>query len=107
MAAPSERLLRHVRDLVPGSVTAIAPDAELLDRFVRCHDEDAFAALVARHGSMVLGVCRRVLRDADRAEDVAQATFLVLARKAGTIRRGDTLSAWLHQTARHLALKHR
>jgi RNA polymerase sigma factor (sigma-70 family) len=105
MAAHPERLLRHVRELVPGS--SASTEAELLDRFVRWRDEDAFAALVARHGTMVLGVCRRVLRDADLAEDVAQATFLALARSAGTIRRADTLAAWLHRTACHLALKQR
>src|SRR5262249_6246522 len=78
MVLPPQRLRRHVRDLVPHSPAST--EAELLARFVRCRDEDAFAALVARHGSMVLGVCRRALRDANLAEDVAQATFLALAR---------------------------
>jgi RNA polymerase sigma factor (sigma-70 family) len=104
MVAHPEHLLRHVRDSVPRPT--VATEAELLDRFVCCRDEEAFAALVARHGSMVLGVCRRVLRDADTAQDVAQATFLVLARQAATIRQPDSLAAFLHQTARHLALKH-
>jgi RNA polymerase sigma factor (sigma-70 family) len=104
MAAHSEQLLRHVRNLAPRAETA--SEAELLDRFVRHHDEDAFAALVARHGPMVLGLCRRVLRDSDAAEDAAQATFLVLARRAATICRPETLAAWLHHTARNLALNH-
>ena len=107
MAAHPERLLRHLRRLVIAPSSDPATDAGLLDRFVRCNDEDAFATLVARHGPMVFGVCRRVLRDAHQAEDVAQATFLVLASKARTIRRADALAAWLHRTAQHLALKSR
>src|SRR6516165_3183340 len=79
-------------------------DGQLLARFVAARDEDAFAALVKRHAPMVFGVCRRVLRDAHDAEDAAQATFLVLARKASTLRRPDALAAWLHRTAHHLAL---
>ena len=105
MAAHSEHLLRRVRNLVPRPADT-SSEAELLDRFVRLHDEDAFAALVARHGPMVLGLCRRVLRDAHAAEDAAQATFLVLARRAAAIRRPETLAAWLHHTARNLALNH-
>src|SRR5437763_824110 len=107
MAAHPERILRHLRRLVPRPPSDPATDAGLLDAFVRRKDEDAFAALVARHGPMVLGVCRRVLRDAHKAEDAAQATFLVLARKADTIRRPETLAVWLHRTAHHLALKGR
>ena len=91
MAAHTEQLLRHVRGLVPWAVTDSAPDSELLDRFVRCRDESAFAALVARHGPMVLGVCRRALRNADLAEDVAQA-FLAQAlalKTTGDVRTVD------------------
>src|SRR5262245_1763048 len=105
MATHTDRLLRHIRSLVP-PVPGDATDAELLGSFALRRDADAFASLVARHGPMVLGVCRRVLRHPDQAEDVAQATFLVLARKAGAVRRPDRLAAWLHQTARGLALKH-
>jgi RNA polymerase sigma factor (sigma-70 family) len=107
MAAHPERLLRHLRRLLPEPPSDPATDAGLLDRFARHNDEDAFRALVTRHGPMVFGVCRCVLRDAHEAEDVAQAAFLVLARKARTIRHPETLAAWLHRTARHLALKHR
>jgi RNA polymerase sigma factor (sigma-70 family) len=71
-------------------------DAQLLDRFAAARDEPAFAALVVRHGPMVLGVCRRLLPDAGQAEDAFQAAFLVLARKAGAIRRRPLLSAWLY-----------
>src|SRR5262249_12269320 len=96
MAAPTHRLLRHLRRMVAAADTDPASDAALLDHFVRERDEDAFAALVARHGPMVQGVCRRVLHDTHHAEDAFQATFLVLARKAATVRprgRQDALCA--------------
>jgi RNA polymerase sigma factor (sigma-70 family) len=107
MAAQSRRLLHHLWQLVPRPPSDPATDAGLLERFVRHKDEDAFAALIGRHGPMVIGVCRRILGGPHEAEDVAQATFLVLARKAGTIRRPATLAAWLHRTAHNLALKWR
>ncbi len=107
MAPQAERLLRHIHALAARTATRSVSDAALLDRFVRRRDEDAFAALVARHGPLVLGVCRRVLGDAHEAEDVFQATFLVLARKAASLRRPDALAAWLYGTARHLAMKWR
>lgn len=103
MATPNEQLLRHIRRLVSRPASSPDADAVLLDRFVRQQDQDAFAALVRRHGPLVLGVCRRVLRDAHLAEDAAQAVFLVLARKAAAIRPPDRLAAWLHGVARHLA----
>ena len=74
-------------------------DAQLLERFAVRRDEPAFAALMVRHGPMVLGVCRRLLHDADQAEDAFQASFLVLARKAGSIQRRPLLSAWLYGVA--------
>ena len=66
-------------------------DAELLDRFVNSRDEAAFSALVARHGSMVFGVCRRLLHQTQDAEDAFQATFLILVRKAAAIRKRELL----------------
>jgi RNA polymerase sigma factor (sigma-70 family) len=103
MAGTTDRLLGHIRRLACATVPA--SDDELLGRFVAQRDEEAFAELVRRHGPMVLGVCRRILRDADAAEDAFQAAFLVLARKAAGLRCGCGLGAWLHGVARRLALE--
>jgi RNA polymerase sigma factor (sigma-70 family) len=87
--------------------TALGADEVLLNRFAHDRDEDAFAALVARHGPMVLGVCRRLLADPRDVEDAFQATFLVLARRAGSLRRPTQLAAWLYGVARRNALNRR
>src|SRR5437763_10177563 len=84
-----------------------APDAELLDRFARTGDEAAFAALVGRHGPMVLGVCRRVLGEHHAAEDAFQAAFLALARGAARVRDPRAVAAWLYGAAVRVALKAR
>jgi RNA polymerase sigma factor (sigma-70 family) len=102
MSARSEPLLRYLRSLTTGSAQD-STDAVLLERFLSQGDESAFADLLARHGPMVLGVCRRILRDNHEAEDAFQATFLVLARKAGSLRRPETLASWLFSIARHLS----
>ncbi len=81
-------LRRHTDD--PDST-----DAALLRRFVAVRDEAAFETLVRRHGPLVLSVCRRMLRDPHAAEDSFQATFLVLARKAGSLIRPERLGSWL------------
>src|SRR5262245_27954517 len=80
-------------------------DAQLLTRFADGREEGAFAALVQRHGPMVLGVCRRVLSDTQDAEDAFQATFLVLARRAGNIRDKEAVASWLYGVAVRLAAK--
>jgi RNA polymerase sigma factor (sigma-70 family) len=82
-------------------------DGELLQRFVASRDESAFELLVWRHGPLVMNVCRRVLSDNHDAEDAFQATFVILARKAGTIGRGESLGAWLYKVASRVALRAR
>jgi RNA polymerase sigma factor (sigma-70 family) len=92
-----------------GTLTGLT-DAELLDRsLVRDADssESAFGVLVERHGPMVLGVCRRMLGDGHLAEDAFQATFLILARRGASIRRGSSIGGWLHRVARRTALRAR
>jgi RNA polymerase sigma factor (sigma-70 family) len=95
-------MLNQVRALA--APPAEATDAELLARFVGRLDESAFEALLGRHGPMVLRVARRVLPSDADAEDVFQATFLLLARKAATIRKRTALACWLHGVAHRLAL---
>jgi RNA polymerase sigma factor (sigma-70 family) len=103
MTARPERLLSQLRRLVRRPTVEPASDGDLLERFV-CHgDEDAFAVLVERHGAMVLGVCRRTLGDRHAAEDAFQAVWLVLAKKADTLRPRGTLAGWLYGVARQVA----
>src|SRR5437016_3507469 len=78
-------------------------DADLLTRFNQSRDEAAFAALVHRHGPMVLAVCRRLLSDRHEAEDAFQATFLVLVRKSAALRQPEQLAPWLHKVALRIA----
>jgi RNA polymerase sigma factor (sigma-70 family) len=80
-------------------------DGQLLDRFIEAQDETAFAAIVRRHGPMVLGVCRRILHNYHNAEDAFQATFLVLARKARSIRRRSVVVSWLYGVAVKTAMR--
>jgi RNA polymerase sigma factor (sigma-70 family) len=88
----------------PGSVPT---DADLLERFVSRRDGKAFAALMERHGPMVLRLCRQLLSDVHDAEDACQATFLVLARKAASIRKGEALGSWLYGVAHRVAARAR
>ena len=98
-------VVRQVHRLYGEGTVAGLSEGELLDQFSRRRDELAFAALVARHGAMVRGVCRGVLRDPNDADDAFQATFLVLARKASTIRGREALGGWLHRVARRVAVR--
>src|SRR5262249_11633425 len=97
-------ILRYVGELAAADGPS---DGRLLEQFVRCGDESAFAILVRRHGPMVLGVCPRVLRDVHAAEDAFQATFLLLVRRAGSLRRPEALGPWLYGVAYRTALKAR
>jgi RNA polymerase sigma factor (sigma-70 family) len=100
-------VLDYLRQVVPPPDGDGPADRALLARFVERREEAAFAALVQRHGPMVLGVCRRVLGDAHDAEDAFQATFLVLARRAASVRKQGSVGSWLYGVAYRTALKAR
>jgi RNA polymerase sigma factor (sigma-70 family) len=104
---PTRALLHHLRRAAAAPEDVLPTDRELLRRFARERDQDAFAALVRRHGPLVLAVCRRLLGNAVDAEDAFQATFLVLARKAAAVRWQDSVANWLHGVAHRLARRAR
>jgi RNA polymerase sigma factor (sigma-70 family) len=106
-SGPLRGVLRHIRKLAGAPDLAEPSDADLLKRFAYQQDGEAFADLVQRHGPMVLGVCRRILRNADDADDAFQATFLILVRKAAGIARPGALGCWLHEVALRTALRAR
>src|SRR5262245_51865366 len=101
------QVVQHLRKAVLLREPAGMTDGQLLQCFVALRDEAAFAALVRRHGPMVMGVCRRILRNGHDAEDAFQATFLVLVRKAGSIASRELLANWLYGVACNTALKAR
>jgi RNA polymerase sigma factor (sigma-70 family) len=105
MASP--RLSVILQQLYPAASRGAASvsDQQLLERFVAGKDQSAFTALVQRHGPMVFGICRRLLKELHDAEDAFQATFLVLARQAASIRKGHSLGSWLYGVAFRLARK--
>src|SRR5215813_11029976 len=95
-------VVQHLRSVwLPGG--ADLTDGQLLECFVRGREPVALEALVLRHAPMVWGVCRRVLRHHQDAEDAFQATFLVLAKKAASIHRRAALASWLYGVARRVA----
>jgi RNA polymerase sigma factor (sigma-70 family) len=103
MAGSLDSALGRLRTLAAVRTLGSLSDRDLLARFVGEHDEAAFTVLIERHGPMVLGVCRRALPNRHDAEDACQATFLVLARQADSLRRQASLGSWLHGVAFRVA----
>src|SRR5689334_4192191 len=99
------RLAGCIGQVVSALEVRTETDQELLQRFVGQHDEAAFAAIVRRHGPMVLRVAFHTLQNEHDAEDVFQATFLVLSQKAQALRKQGSLGSWLYGIAYRLALK--
>ncbi len=104
--SPLTSMVRRLSRL-PAPAAGELSDAELLDRFRHSGEDAAFALLVQRHGPAVLGVCRRLLGNAADADDAFQATFLVLLRKAGSVRRRSSVGCWLYGVACRVAAKAR
>ena len=96
---------QHLRDLFRAGTATGLGDGQLLARFSGSNDAVAFETLVARHGPMVLATCRAVLKSEHDVEDAFQTTFLVLARRAHSIRAADTLGGWLHRVAYRAAVR--
>jgi RNA polymerase sigma factor (sigma-70 family) len=104
MAGPTlTGVLRYISHFAGANGRGDQSDADLLRQFVADRDEGAFVALLQRHGPLVFGVCRQVLDNPHDAEDAFQATFLVLARKAGSIRRQESLATWLYRVALNIS----
>jgi RNA polymerase sigma factor (sigma-70 family) len=106
-SGPAGKVLRHLRAAALVPAGSGPGDGPLLEQFVARRDEAAFAALLRRHGPMVLGVCRRVLRHEQDAEDAFQAAFLVLARRAAAVVPPELVGNWLYGVAYQTALKAR
>jgi RNA polymerase sigma factor (sigma-70 family) len=99
--------IKHLETLFDVGTLSGAPDGSLLEQFAKNRDAVAFEAIVARHSSMVFNVCRRMLREQGDVEDAFQATFLILVRKAGTLRDRERLRTWLYGVARRVASRAR
>src|ERR1700687_2696540 len=98
-----QRVLLHIHQLLGHAAPGDMSDSQLLERFLARREDGDFELLVRRHGGLVLRVCQRVLTDEHAAEDAFQATFLILVRKAGTIRRHESLGSWLYGVAYRVA----
>jgi RNA polymerase sigma factor (sigma-70 family) len=101
------KILRHFQQVLAPAAMSEWSDRQLLERFASEHDEMAFAALVRRHSALVLGVGRRILGQEQDAEEVFQATFLILARKAGCGGWQQSIAGWLYRVAYRLAIRTR
>src|SRR5437660_11292097 len=102
-----ESFIRCLRRWAGDGGTMRRTDGQLLERFVKEREEAAFEALVRSHGPMVIAVCRPLLHNAHDAEDAFQATFLVLARKAGSISQRETMARWLYGVTYRIAARGR
>jgi polysaccharide export outer membrane protein len=105
---PDSHVVRHIQTLFRVGTVGGLTDGQLLERFLSARGDSgnaAFGTLVERHGPMVLSMCRRVLKNAHDAEDAFQATFLVFARKAGSVHNRDSLGNWLYGVARRVAVR--
>ena len=100
-------VLPQIQRIFHGGTLAGLTDGQLLERFAARNDEAAFEALMARHGPLVLTVCRNLLRDRDDVEDAFQATLLVLVRKARAIRLEASLGPWIYSVAYRVAIRAR
>src|SRR5437660_12250034 len=100
-----KHVVRYLRKVTLREGGDHSTDGELLEAFLTTREEAAFEALLRRHGPMVLGVCRRTLHNSHDAEDAFQATFLVLVRKASTIRPRELVGNWLYGVACRTAMK--
>jgi RNA polymerase sigma factor (sigma-70 family) len=100
-----DTVMRYLRRIAGPRENGGLTDTQLLERVVTSHDQAAFEVLVWRHGPIVMGVCRRVLRHTQDAEDAFQATFLTLARKAGSLGKREALASWLYKVAYRIALR--
>jgi RNA polymerase sigma factor (sigma-70 family) len=98
-------MLDPLRRLIGRQSGCSLSDTQLLEQYVSQQDAASFEVLVWRHGAMVLGLCRRVLREEHEAEDAFQATFLVFARKANSVGTGESVGSWLYKVAYRVALR--
>jgi RNA polymerase sigma factor (sigma-70 family) len=102
-----DKVIRQLRRSLPPPANSDLPDAYLLEQFLTSRDETAFAALVQRHGRLVMGVCNRILGNVHDSEDVFQAVFFILARKGKGVIKQEALSGWLYTVAFRTALEAR